>query len=484
MTMPAIEALASVWRDIGMPEDALADLQLQGADPVLPSSFAIGTAAQAAIAASALGATTIGRLRGLPRQSVSADMRHAATEFHSERWLLVNGQPPGDPWDKIAGTYQCRDGRWVRLHTNFPHHREGVLRLLGCEYDRAAVAAALQRWDALAFEDAAAEAGLCVTAMRSFAEWDAHPQGRAVQTGPLIAIEEIGTAPPQPPSAAARPLGGLRVLDLTRVIAGPVCGRTLAVHGADVLLITGPHLYNPLPLTIDGGRGKLSAQLDLRANARETLRDLLRGADVFVQGYRPGALAARGFGPDEAASLRPGIVYVSLAAYGHSGPWHNRRGFDSLNQTATGFNHAEAEAAGEPGKPKPLPVQALDHASAYFMALGAMAALYRRATVGGSWHVKVSLARTGHWIRGLGRVANGFTCPAPGWDDVSAFLEEVESGFGRLTAVRHAGRLSETPPAWVRPSMPPGSHPAVWPAPYSPLPVGEGGAAPVSLNLC
>ncbi len=120
------------------------------------------------------------------------------------------------------------------------------------------------------------------------------------------------------------------MLDLTRVIAGPVCGRTLAAHGADVLLITGPHLYNPLPLTIDGGRGKLAAQLDLReANAREALRDLLRGADVFVQGYRPGALAARGFGPNEAASLRPGIVYVSLAAYGHSGPWHNRRGFDS-----------------------------------------------------------------------------------------------------------------------------------------------------------
>ncbi len=203
MTMPAVEAVGSVWRDIAMPADALADLQLQCADPVLPSSFAIGTAAQAAVAASALGAATIGRLRGLPRQSVSAGMRHAATEFHSERWLLVNGQPPGDPWDKIAGIYQCRDGRWVRVHTNFPHHREGVLRLLGCEYDRAAVAAALQRWDVLAFEDAAAEAGLCVTAMRSFAEWDAHPQGRAVQTEPLIVIEEIGKAPPQPNARSA-----------------------------------------------------------------------------------------------------------------------------------------------------------------------------------------------------------------------------------------------------------------------------------------
>ncbi|HEY5300061.1 MAG TPA: CoA transferase [Acetobacteraceae bacterium] len=458
-----MEALRGVWTAAGMPTEALRDAVLTGADPVLPSSFAVGTAAQAAIAAGGLAAATLGRLRGLPRQTVSVDMSHAATEFHSEAWMQVNGAPPAEPWDKIAGTYPCGDGRFVRLHTNFPHHRDGVFRLLGCAHDRDAVRAALAGWTAFALEDAAAEAGLCVTAMRSFAEWDAHPQGQAVQAEPLIGFERLGEAPAEPLGPAGRPLGGVRVLDLTRVIAGPVCGRTLAAHGADVLLVTGPHLYNVPPLVIDSGRGKRSAQLDLRdPAARETLRGLLAQADVFVQGYRPGAIAGRGFAPAEAAALRPGIVYVSLCAYGYSGPWKDRRGFDSLVQTASGFNAAEAEAAGQ-DTPKPLPVQALDHASGHLLALGAMAGLYRRATEGGSWHIRVSLARTGHWLRSLGRVPGGFAHPKPTRAGIAGFLEESESGFGRLSCVRHAATLSATPARWDRPSVKPGTDAPRWP---------------------
>lgn len=457
-------ALSQVWATTSLPPEALDGVRLTGDDPVLPSSFAIGTAAQATIAAGGLAAATLGRMRGLPRQTVAVDMAHAATEFHSEGWLRVNGAPPPPAWDKIAGTYQCGDGRYVRLHTNFPSHRDGVLRLLGCEHDRDSVQAALSRRDAFAVEDEAAAAGLCVTAMRGFAEWDAHPQGRAVQAEPLIGFERIGDAPPEGLGRAARPLDGVRVLDLTRVIAGPVCGRTLAAHGADVLLITGPHLYNMPSLIIDTGRGKLSAQLDLReAAARETLHGLLADADVMVQGYRPGAIAARGFGPAEAAAIRPGIVYVSLCAYGFSGPWKDRRGFDSLTQTASGFNAAEAEAARQEG-PKPLPVQALDHASGHLLALGAMAGLYRRATEGGSWRVRVSLARTGHWLRGLGRVAEGFARAKPTRADLAGFLEDAESGFGMLSAVRHAAMLSATPAHWTRPSMPPGARLPEWPA--------------------
>jgi crotonobetainyl-CoA:carnitine CoA-transferase CaiB-like acyl-CoA transferase len=457
------QALAEVWSDVGLPPDALDDARLTGADPVLPSSFAVGTAAQTAIAASALAAATIGRLRGGPRQHVGVDMRHAAIEYHSERWLWVNDEPAAGPWDKIAGTYPCGDGRWVLVHANFPHHRAGVLKLLGCDNDRAAVAAALLQRRAFQFEDEAAAAGLCVTAMRSFAEWDAHPQGRAVQSEPLVAITRIGDAPPQPLPSAERPLGGVRVLDLTRVIAGPVCGRTLAAHGADVLLITAAHLFNPLPLTIDTGRGKLSAQLDLRNDAaRATLCDLLHGADIFVQGYRPGALAKFGLTPQQTARIRPGIVHVSLCAYGHTGPWSARRGFDSLTQTASGFNAAEAEAAGQTA-PKPLPVQALDHSSGYLMALGALAALHRRATIGGSWHVQVSLARTGHWIRGLGRVPGGLACHNPTRDEIADLLEESDSGFGHLSAVRHAAQMSATPARWDRASVLPGTHAPRWP---------------------
>jgi crotonobetainyl-CoA:carnitine CoA-transferase CaiB-like acyl-CoA transferase len=459
----AAQALAALWRAFGGDSAALDRVELTGSEPVLPSSFPVGTAAQASIAAAALAAAELWRLRTGQSQRVGVDIRHAAIECRSERYLRVADKPLPDIWDKIAGTYRCGDGRWVRLHTNFPHHRDGVLKLLGCAYDRDAVRGALKGWQAEALETAAAQAGLVVTAMRSFAEWDAHPQGRAVASLPVFSIGRIGDAPAEPLPAAARPLSGVRLLDLTRIIAGPVAGRTLAAHGADVLLVTSPNLPSVEQLVIDTGRGKLSTHVDLREPAgRDALTRLLRSADVFVQGYRPGGLAALGFGPQEAAKIRPGIVYVSLSAYGHEGPWRGRRGYDSLVQTASGFNHAEAQAAGS-DKPHPLPMQVLDHATGYFMACGAMTALARRAREGGSWHVRASLAQTGHWVRNLGRIDTGFSCPDPELDDVRDLLDEAESGFGRLAFVRHAARLSETPPQWARPSVPLGTHLAAWP---------------------
>ena len=270
--------------------------------------------------------------------------------------MRVNGKVPDEYHDDIAGLYRCGDGRWVRLHTNLPHHCSGLLSLLDCDHNREAVQHTLEGWEAIKLEDAAAEAGLVVTACRWFAEWDAHPQGQTVAHLPLFTMERIGDAPAEPLGAAERPLSGIKVLDLTRIIAGPVCGRTLAAHGADVLLVTAAHLPSMLPLVIDTGRGKLSTSLDLREpHAREALTALVRDADIFVQGYRPGAIAAHGFGPQEAARRRPGIVYVSLCAYGHEGPWAKRRGL-SLVQTASGLNDDEARAFGS-SEPKALPAQ-------------------------------------------------------------------------------------------------------------------------------
>jgi crotonobetainyl-CoA:carnitine CoA-transferase CaiB-like acyl-CoA transferase len=338
-----------------------------------------------------------------------------------------------------------------------------MLALLRCADDRAAVDRALAQWEGEGLETAAAEAGLVAAACRSFSEWDRHPQGRAIAALPLFSIEQIADAPPPAPlSEAARPLAGIKVLDLTRIIAGPVCGRTLAAHCADVLLVGASHLPSLRPLVIDTGRGKLSAFIDLReASGRETLAALVRDADVFVQGYRPGAIAALGFSPDEVAKIRPGIVYLSLSAYGHEGPWAARRGFDSIVQTASGFNAAEAEAFGA-SEPRALPAQALDHATGHLMAFAAMAALARRAEEGGSWHVRASLAQTAHWLRRLGRI-DGTACPDPKFEDVRDRLEETASGFGRLTAVRHAAVMDETPPHWVRPSVPLGTHAPAWP---------------------
>lgn len=456
------DALAALWRLAGQDASALASVELTGIEPVLPSSFAVGTIAQTTIAAAALAAAELSRLRTGRRQQVNVPMRDAAIEFRSEHYLRIDGKAPEGHWDKIAGLFRCGD-RFVRLHTNFPHHRDRVLKLLGCDYDRTAVQRALDGWNAEEFETAAADAGCVVTMTRSFAEWDAHPQGKAIASLPVFSIEQIGDAPPQPLPAGDRPLSGVRVLDLTRVIAGPVCGRTLAVHGADVLMVTAQHLPQMMPLVTDNSRGKLSTYIDLRdASGRDTLAGLAREADIFVQGYRPGAVAGHGFSPEEAARLRPGIVYVSLCAYGHEGPWARRRGFDSLVQNANGLNDAEAQAAGS-AQPKPLPCQALDHGAGFLMAFGAMTALARRVTQGGSWHVRVSLAQTGHWLRSFGRVADGLACGDPKSDDVRDRLYETDSGFGRLTAVRHAAVLSETPARWERPSVAPGTHAARWP---------------------
>jgi crotonobetainyl-CoA:carnitine CoA-transferase CaiB-like acyl-CoA transferase len=456
------QVLADLWRAAGHSDAALDAVTLTGSEPVLPSSFAVGTMAQATVAASALAAAELWRLCTGRQQAVSVDMRDAAIEFRSDHYLSIDGRPVEDHRDRIAGLYRCGDGRWVRLHTNLPHHRAGTLKLLGCDHDRAAVQRALDQWQAYALEDAAGETGLVITATRSFAEWDEHPQGRAIAGLPLFSIERIGDAPLQPLPQGDRPLSGIKVLDLTRVIAGPVCGRTLAVHGADVLLVTAAHLPAMEPLVIDNGRGKLAAHLDLRdAGARDTLAGLLREADIFVQGYRPGAIAQYGFSPEQAARIRPGIVCVSLCAYGDAGPWASRRGFDSLVQNANGLNVAEAEVAGS-SQPKPLPTQALDHGTGTLMAFGAMTALARRAQQGGSWHVRCSLAQTGYWFRHMGRI-DGLSCPDPSATDVQDRLYDSASGFGRLTAVRHSAVLSETPPQWVRPSVPLGTHEPKWP---------------------
>ncbi len=454
--------LADLWRLGGGVPDALDQVQLTGVDPQLPSSFRVGTAALVSIAATGLAAAEIWRQRTGHRQTVSVDMRHAAIEFRSERYLRIIGEEPPKAWDELAGVYEAAAGRYLRLHTNFAHHRQAVLDVLKCEPTRGAVQAALRGWDAEAFETAVYAAGGVVAAMRSPKEWAAHPQGRALSALPLMKITRIGDAAPRPLPAGDRPLSGVRVLDLSRVIAGPVAGRTLAAHGADVLLIASPNLPSIPWLVIDTGRGKRSAPVDLATpKGRETLQALVKDADIFSQGYRPQSIATLGFSAEDVARIRPGIVYVTLSAYGHTGPWANRRGFDSLVQTTTGFNHMEAEAAGLTG-PKELPAQALDHASGYLMAFGAMMARARQAREGGSWHVQVSLAQTGRWIAGLGRLDDGFAWADPTLADVADVLEDSASGFGRLRGVRHAAVLSATPAHWDRPAVPLGTDQPAW----------------------
>ena len=387
-------------------------------------------------------------------------MRDAAIAYRSERYLRLDGRPVGG-LRQAQSYYRDASGRWMQLHMVYAHHRDGILRELGCAGDDAAIARAVADTDAFALEGALGARGLPGYAWRERDEWSAHPQSAAVAAVPVLEILRLGDAAPYALPGGDRPLAGMRVADLTRVIAGPICGRTLAAHGADVLRIHPPHLPEMPVLLMDGGRGKRCAHVDLHdAGDRRAFEALVDGADVFVQGFRPGAVASLGYAPEAVAERRPGIVYVTLSTWGETGPWAGRHGFDSLVQTATGIV-AEGSAAKHSEAPVPLPCQALDHSTGYLAAFGAMVGLVRRTTEGGSWLVRVSLAATGRWLDGLGRI-DGLCAEDPGFASVTDRLERHRTGFGEVTSVRCAEELPATPPGFALPCAPLGSHRCEW----------------------
>src|SRR5208282_368469 len=297
-----------------------------------------------------------------------------------------------------------------------------ALKVLGCAEDKEEVRKSVAKWDALELEEAIIAAKGAGGMVRSMAEWAQHPQAKALATLPLFEIVKIGDAPAEKLPDGDRPLSGVRVLDLTRVLAGPSSARTLAEHGADVLKITAAHLPNLGYQEFDTGHGKLSAQLDLRDPKQlATLKELARETDVFVQGYRPGTLSDRGLSPEELAKARPGLVYVSLCAFSHVGPWASRRGFDTVVQNVSGITSRQGELfpGKEPG-PQFYPVSAIDYLTGYLMAFGALVALKRRAKEGGSWLVRISLAQTGRWLVGLGEV------PAAALKDVPKEIPQAD----------------------------------------------------------
>ena len=456
------QALAEILGAVGWEGRGPDTPAFTGGDPQLPSTFRLATAGAAVLGAVGLAADALWRLKTGRSQDIAVDLRAAALAMRSNRHVRVGTAGFGAAWADISGLYRCADGRWVQLHCNYPWLAEGILDILGCASDRAAVTAALGTWDAAAFEAAVAERNLCAFMVRGKDEWAAHPQGKAVAGLPLISIEKIGDAPVEPLPAGDRPLSGIRSLELVRVIAGPVCGRTLAEHGAQVMRIGRPDRPDDDSLLRDTGHGKLAANLDLRdPGAADTLDALIKQADVVTQGHRPGTLAGRGLAPERLAELRPGVVFVSLSAWGHEGPWAHRRGFDSLAQCAMGI----AAEHGGPETPRHLPAQALDYVSGYLAAFGAMEALRRRATIGGSWLVRLSLAQSGHWIDRLGRISDDTTkqLAEPGYDDIKDLMEIHDTAWGPMEHLKPVVQMSETPPRWDLPAAPLGTHPPAWP---------------------
>ena len=462
-----------IWKSMGLPKDALNQLILEGEGLGLPSSFKIGHLAQSAIALSALTASLLhSRLANRSIARVTVPLHHACTEFKSEILYSIAGAEKPAIWGPLGGIHKTSDG-YVRIHDAFPNHRDGARKLLGCSQDpdSGEIASKVSRWKALELEDAAVEAGLPIAALRSYAQWDALPHAQALSNMPII-IRKISLGSPYIPIKnipLKKCLHGINVLEMSRVIAAPVAGKTLAVHGADVLWVTSQKLPDLPVLDRDLGRGKRTIQLDITdSKDRSILLNLAVDADVFIQSYRPGSLAAKGLSTSEMSKLNPnGMIIANLSAYGSSGPWSGRRGFDSLVQTCSGMNVSEAEHFNESADAaRPTPCQALDHAGGHLLAAGINAALYKRATEGGGYEVEVSLAGVMKYLRSLGQYDrdSGFQCEnIERQEDVPAkMLETRESGFGLLTAVKHSARIEGMEVGWDYMPKPLGSDEAKW----------------------
>ncbi len=453
---PERQLLSTMWRALGGDAAVIDQVEFVGL-AALPSAFAVSDFAAAAVGTAGVAVAELIATRSGELPSVTIDRRLASLWFGGSILPLGWGLPSA--WDPIAGDYATADG-WIRLHTNAPHHRAAALAVLNVAAEREQVARAVGTWHAEALETAVVRSGGCAAVMRSTAAWMRHPQGRSVHTEPVVAIrlsDDIDTTGWLP--TPSRPLQGLRVLDLTRVLAGPVATRFLAGFGAEVLRIDPPTWDEPAVVP-DVTLGKRCARLDLHDSAaRAHFDQLLSQADVLVHGYRADALEALGLDVDTRRRLRPGLVEVCLNAYGWSGLWRNRRGFDSLVQMSSGIAATGMHLFGN-DRPTPLPVQALDHAAGYLMAAAVARGLTQRLSSGRGCEAKASLARTaGLLIDGPAGSLNTEFTPA-GDDDWSNDVEPT--AFGAARRLRPPLHIAGAPMRWDRPAAALGSSPARW----------------------
>jgi crotonobetainyl-CoA:carnitine CoA-transferase CaiB-like acyl-CoA transferase len=436
--------------------------QIVGEDPILPTIFPLGESGAACIAACALEGARLFEDRTGRAQSVRVDVDAAAAAMRSSRYARLANAPRRATAGGGLGMYRTADERWMYFQRLFAHHRQRIFSVLACAEDEEAIAAAVRGWQGEALEEAVVAAGASAGMVRSAAEWQLHPQAAALGDLPLLEISRVGDARPAPFPPADRPLDGIRVLDITRVLAGPTSARTLAEHGADVLRIGTSALPDNETMMRDTGHGKRSAALDLStADAAAALGHLIEEADVFIQGYRPHALEHLGFSVEEVARQRPGIVYVSISAFGGAGPWQDRRGFDSVVQAVSGL----ADDNATDGRPRFLPANPLDYMTGYLAAFGAMAALRRRQSEGGSYLVRLSLAQTGRWLAGLPRQDHDLALARPAdlpADRLDALMTTTDTPFGPLRHLKPAAQMSLTPPRWTHPSVPLDHDPPVW----------------------
>lgn len=445
-------------QDLGLAHYAADSVTLANTMAVYPTPFAIGEAAASVLA---LQGVMIDVLRG-EQQSIRIDAQSAAASTHAVTFQQQNGYnwQYNDPDYPTTDFYRTQDDRWIFLHGGYPHLRDGILDILDVPNHRQRIAQAVAKWSAQSLEDTIAAAGLCAAIARCHDEWLAHPQGLAVSQEPLIRLTKLSDSPPKARHyGTERVLQSLRVLDFTHVIAGPTATRGLAQMGADVLHLSSPYRPRILPFDVDTNHGKRNAYLDLSTSeGREAASRLVCDGDVFVQSYRPGALARYGLSAEERINLNPQMISVNLNCYGYQGPWKDRPGFEQLAQTITGM----AVAQGRTDQPQLGPTYPNDYLSGYLATLGVLMALERQRTEGGAWQVDVSLCRTATWLQSLGNVAQWQDIAPPSAASITRCMESEMGPFGKLTYFNSALELSQTPMRFSIPASPLGVHLPEW----------------------
>jgi crotonobetainyl-CoA:carnitine CoA-transferase CaiB-like acyl-CoA transferase len=449
----------AMMHDLGLsPEETGGSITFIGEDPIFPSKHRLGACISIPIMAAAAGIADIWRQRSGRGQDLTLDLRKAIHGINPLYKFMptVNGYPYQAPYmignPMAFDLYRTKDGRFFLPTGAYPRLLAGMCTFLRCSPDKDSIANAVSKWDGMELDEAAADQGLVFALVRTPEEWAAHPQGMQLADKPLVEIVKIGESDPEPFTAAARPLSGLRVLSATHVIAGNVMSRTLAEHGAEVLQIAHPEEFEHEAFMLDPCAGFTSnAWLDLnQLDARQKAYELAAGADVFVENYRTRKIADLGLSPEELAARRPGIIYASGRCFSYDGPWANRAGFDMEALCVTGFTTEE----GTPDQPAFPPTKVMnDFIAGYLGAAGIQAALIRRAKEGGSYHVRVNLSRCAMWFNSLGT----FDKNVPGTGEQHQLLAPdsitAQTPYGELVRLAPPVTFSETKPYWEDPVL-------------------------------
>jgi crotonobetainyl-CoA:carnitine CoA-transferase CaiB-like acyl-CoA transferase len=466
--------LTEVLSVVGLdPSSAGGSTTFIGSDPIISSPLALATMAGVTLMAKAVAVGDLWRFRGGESQDLSVNLGqvlHRLCPFYDKKWELLNGYAPRNPADADSPfwpttMYRTADDRWVQLINVYPRTTKTALAFFNCYDDRRAVAEAVRKWNAVDLEDAAARAGVQATMVRTFDEFAREPQFQCIKDMPLIEIEKIGESDPEPfTSNPEDPLSGVRALGLGHVIAGAGLGRALAYHGADVLNIWDPSDFEIDALYATANVGMRSAMMDLgRADELQRFKDLAKDSDVFFANRRPGYLDKRGLSAQNLAELRPGMIHVDISIYGPRGPWANRVGFDQTAGGVTGSLTLE----GSPDNPRlPEIFVVNDYLTAWMASIGVIAALKRRAVEGGSYRIRLSMARLAIWLLQLGVFDKQYAARIAGTAGDHEYLPpelfEADTPLGHYQGVTDQVQMSKTPGRFKFPLVPRASGKAVW----------------------